>query len=281
MEQEEDPLLRKEAAEAAVEIGISAVEATTVDTVNRRLEEVPPLPFDVTRQVRVFQPYIQYVEISLVGCDLERRKIRIPKSIMGLAGRKEIENRLKTTFDLIEKESGLTAESLKGELDQLRNHFTRSLPKPWGRVLLRARRPDFDKRIEDLRDKLAKHQDQVRKKLEKYLEKSLKQVVQYFAPIAQKKPPEALAGQLLSSKPTKAQVEAWLSQELSSVFPKVDQLSNKMSLDVLLRDVTYETLCESGFAQALRDAFPHVEWDRPFKEFTAAGERTPEACLFE
>ena len=49
-----------------------------------------------------------------------------------------------------------------------------------------------------------------------------------------------------------------------------------MSLEVQFRDVTYETLCEKRFAEALREAFPHINWDKPFEEFKAAAERTEE-----
>jgi hypothetical protein len=48
------------------------------------LAQVPPIPFDVARQVRVFEPYIQYVEINLKGCHIERRTVELPKSIQGL-----------------------------------------------------------------------------------------------------------------------------------------------------------------------------------------------------
>ncbi len=46
-----------------------------------------------------------------------------------------------------------------------------------------------------------------------------------------------------------------------------------MSLDVQFRDVTYETLKQEGFAEKLRQAYPMVDWDKPFTEFNAAEER--------
>jgi hypothetical protein len=46
-----------------------------------------------------------------------------------------------------------------------------------------------------------------------------------------------------------------------------------MTLDVQFRDVTYETLQEDGFAEHLREAYPQVDWDKPFTEFDAAGAR--------
>ena len=40
-----------------------------------------------------------------------------------------------------------------------------------------------------------------------------------------------------------------------------------------LKDVTYETLNEKGFADALRKAYPNVQWDKPFNAFDAPRQR--------
>ena len=45
-----------------------------------------------------------------------------------------------------------------------------------------------------------------------------------------------------------------------------------MRLEVRFKDVTYETLKREDFLQSVKDAFPHVDWDRPYDEFKAAGE---------
>ena len=131
-----------------------------------------PVPFDIARQVRVFEPYIQYVEINLRGCYIQRHKVPIPKSIQGLGESKEIENRLRTTFDLIEKNSNISSKSLDKELKLIRDNFTRSLGKPWGRVLLKGARSKFDERIVEFRKKIVEHKKNVEKELAEHLEKS-------------------------------------------------------------------------------------------------------------
>lgn len=53
-------------------------------------------------------------------------------------------------------------------------------------------------------------------------------------------------------------------------------------LECTFRDVTYETLNEEGFREALRNAFLYVEWDKPFAEFETAkteGSPTSESSL--
>ena len=43
-------------------------------------------------------------------------------------------------------------------------------------------------------------------------------------------------------------------------------------LDAQFKDVTWETLNDPDFGDALRKAFPDVDWDKPFHDYKAAGE---------
>lgn len=62
-------------------------------------------------------------------------------------------------------------------------------------------------------------------------------------------------------------VREWVDTELDREFPKPEQLLSGMALDVEFRDVTYQTLNEPGFAEVVKEAYPHVDLDKPFDEF--------------
>lgn len=265
--------LRREICEADVEIGRTELTPTTLETTDAALQLAPPIAFDVARQVRVFEPYIQYVEISLTGCAIQRHRIEIPKAIQRMDTEAEINARLRTTFELIEKNSAVSSKKLEEELKQLRDNFTRPLGKPWGRVLLRSTRPLFDERVERFREQLAEHKKAVVKSLAESLKRSRDQLVEYFLPLVKRSPPDVLLGQITTPKPNREQISSWLTFELGKVFPKPDDLVTEMKLDVQFRDVTYETLNEDGFAEKLREAYPQVNWDKPFDEFDAAKAR--------
>jgi hypothetical protein len=263
----------QETAQARIEIGHEEVSHRRFEQTQKALAQAPPIAFDVARQVRVFEPYIQYVEINLHGCAIQRHRIEVPKSFQGIAPNADMTSRLRTTFDLIEKSSDVSSKALEEELNTIRESFTRSLGKPFGRVLLRSARPLFDKRIEEFREQLADHKESVKKSLAKHLEHSRKQLVEYFLPLVERTPPDVLLGQITTPKPTKEQIGAWLDDEISSVFPKPSDLITDMTLDVQFRDVTYETLKEGGFSEKLWEAYPRVDWDKPFTEFNAARAR--------
>src|SRR5438132_12250329 len=96
-----------------LDVGSDLVTDGQFSKVNTSLEDAPPMRFDLVRQVRVFEPYLQYVELSLTGAAIQRHRLAIPPSIQKLGGSKELENRLRTTFELIEKGSKLSSKPLE------------------------------------------------------------------------------------------------------------------------------------------------------------------------
>lgn len=255
----------------AVEVPSARVADEAFAEVGRRLQEAPPVGFDIARQVRVFNAYLQYVELKLTGAAIQRHRLAIPASIQKIGGSKEIEGRLRTTFELIEKGGTLSSKSLEDTINEIRKNFTPSLGKDHGRVVLKAAKSHLEARIEKFRDELKAHQEKVEKELQSQLDESRKQIVDYFAPLVVASPPDAMRGQFLKFEEAEARV--WLNRELDRVFPKAEALIQKMQLDVRYKDVTFETLNHKDFLEAVKEAFSGIDWDKAYNEFRAAGEK--------
>ena len=78
---------------------------------------------------------------------------------------------------MIETSSDVSSKRLEDDLDAIRDDLTKALGKPWGRVLLRAKRPLFDKRIDEFKEKLEKHKKSVKERLANILEHSRQQLI--------------------------------------------------------------------------------------------------------
>ena len=256
-----------------VEIGVEPVRNSEVSETEKSLGIAPPLKFDIARQVRVFQPYIQYVELHLQGCSIQRRVVNIPTAIVNRRVSEELAKRLKTQFDLIAVNSELSDEHLQIELKHIRDKYIKNLGKPWGSVMLRGNRDEFDKEVEELRKKVQKHQAKVTQNLQKEIDRSRDQVVDALWQQVVNDPPDELRCQILSPKPDKKTAKDWLKRELARCFPTAEKILTQMKLECQFHDVTYETLNEKGFGEALRKAYPLINWDKPFDEFQAAREK--------
>jgi hypothetical protein len=256
----------------AIEIGSTPVDDIHFNQVDNILKEVPPVRFDLARQVRVFEPYLQYVELSLSGAAIQRHRLAIPPNIQKLGAAKDLEGRLRTTFDLIEKSGRLSSKPLEDALNEIRKNFTPSLGKEHGRVVLKAAKSHLTERLEEFREKLEAHQTMVKADLQKHLDDSRKQIIDYYLPRVMETPPDALLGQLLSARPSEKEAREWLKSELERVFPNAESIIQKMMLEVRYKDVTFETLNRDDFLELVKKAFPNVDWEKAYNEFKAAGE---------
>ncbi len=269
------PEEKEHISQLPIEKGSIPLDKKQFEMVEKNLKEAPPVKFDLARQVRVFEPYLQYVELSLSGAAIQHHRLAIPPNIQKLGGSKDIEGRLRTTFDLIEKGGKLSSKTLDDALNEIRKNFTPSLGKDHARVVLKAAKPHLKKRLEGFRKKLDAHQEIVKKDLQKNLDDSRKQIVDYYLPRVIATPPDALLGQLLSEEPSKKEARAWLESELDRVFPKAESLIDKMIMEERYKDVTFETLNRDDFLVLVKKAFPNVDWDKAYNEFKAAGEGSP------
>jgi hypothetical protein len=229
---------RKHIREQAVEVPSTKVIDEEFAAVGKRLEEAPPVQFDIARQVRVFNAYIQYVELKLSGAAIQRHRIAIPPSIQKLGGSKDLEGRLKTTFDLIEKEALIEgprrhAERNSEEFHEIAGQGSRAGCAEGGKAAPR-------RTAVKIRDELKVHQEKVEKELQGQLDESRKQIVDYFVPHVVASPPDAMRGQFLKFEEAEARV--WLDGELDRVFPKADTLIQKMQLDVRYKNATRRSL---------------------------------------
>ena len=260
------------------------IEALTVDVVSApitpeklaevtsSLETAPPVRFDLARQVRVFEPYLQYVELSLTGAAIQRHRMAIPEKIQNLGGSEELENRLRTTFELIEKGSKLSSKPLEDALNEIRKNFTPSLGKDHGRVVLKAAKPHLVDRLTAFRLKLEAHQKAVEGELQKHLDTSREQIVAYYLQRVIEAKPDAVRGQSLNGEVSEAAAEGWLHGELDRVFPSAESLIHEMKLEERYKDVTFETLNREDFLDSVKAAFPDVDWQKAYSEFKAAGQ---------
>ena len=256
--------------ELVTEIQPEKLNIQQLKEIQENLRSAPPIKFDIARQVRVFQPHFQYVELSLTGAAIQRHKLNIPKSIQRIGMNKELEGRLKTTFDLIDKNSKISSKDLDDELRNIRENLTRSLGKKHGRIIRVATLSTLKERLANLQKKIETHQKDIKKSLEETLKNSQKMIVNYYLPLVLENPPDELFG--IFGVPTEQDINKWLKSAIESTFPTADSLIKKIQLEVNYKDVTFDTLNGEDFLKSIKEAYPEVDWDKAYKEFRAAGE---------
>jgi hypothetical protein len=138
--------------------------------------------------------------------------------------------------------------------------------------VLKAQKEHLKARLATFRIKLVSHQAAVASELQKHLDESRRQIVDYYLPRVIESPPDSLIGQLLTGEVSEDDARKWLYAKLDRVFPSAKSLINEMKLEERYKDVTFETLNRDDFLESVKTAFPSVDWDKAYDEYRAAAE---------
>ncbi len=252
------------------EIPNNPLNEQEIKSISSSIKNNPLVKFDVTRQVRVYSSYLQYVELSMTGAAIQRQKISMPKSLQALGtANTELEGRFKTSFDLLAKDNALSSKNLEKDLKDIRDKFTSSLGKDRGRVLLVRNKELFLKKIDELDKKLTDHGKAVQENLQQSIDDSKKAIVDIYVPILKANDLEDMEREL-GANPSDEIIRVWIEDQLNDVFPCADELINKMELRYDFKDLTYETLNKKEFIENVKKAFKYENWDKAYQESIAA-----------
>ena len=251
-----------------VEIESKEVQDSEIQEVKENLKKNPPAVFDLSRQVRVFSTYLQYVEISFTGVRIQRRRIPIPQGLFTENATEELNDKLRTTFDLIKKNDEFSMNHLVKKLNDTKKKFTCFLDKK-SRVILKEKKLEFDNEISEIEKKLTDYKKDIVQKLDEELDESKKQILEHCVPILQKKPSMKLT-YCMPNQYGEEEIKKWFEREVFKVFPKADELCEKMKLDVVYKDITFETLNDEVFISKIKKGFPYHNWDKLYDDYLAA-----------
>lgn len=266
-----DPTGNVEISISNAEIGNSNVSNNKLDAVKKDLETNPPQRFDIVRKVRVFNSYLEYVDISLKNCEIQRHTILLPQELFGLTQDDTMKERLRSTVKLIGEKSELSGKILTDRKNEILKKYTRQLGKPFGVVMLRANKDKFEEDIESLRKELSEHQKKIKDKLQEEIDDTRGKLIDMLTQVIMEHPPDDLKCQIPPlQKVTEDQCRRYLKNKLQRIITSPDELIKEMKLEVLFKGITYETLHDEKFIEAVKNAFPIYNWDAPFHEFDAA-----------
>lgn len=230
----------------------------------------PPQSFDVSRQVTVFNSRLEFVELELTGAQIERQVFKFPDEIKKLfTDNLDAQKRLSASYKMIGENSKVSSKELTQQLEKIRSVFLKSVGK-LGRVILRAQKQNFEKKLAELKQKIEDYQHSLHKHLTKELEQSKNELVSAVLDRVYNNPPDALKFNVETPKVTKQQAKQYLNELFDRYMPLPEKLMGAIQLKCIYKGVTYETLKDPDFVAQVQKQFPHVDWQTPLEEYTAA-----------
>jgi hypothetical protein len=229
------------------------------------LSNDPPLKFDVTQKIRVFNTLFEFVELELNGMSLGKKKVNIPSELLGLAGDQEDRELLNSTCNLIDATSALSGQDLMKARQKIDDDYLTSLPG-YGKVILRSHKEEFLKRIDDFKTRIEAHKQKVEETLAAEIEAKRLRLFEGLKAAILANPPKNWV-KACPQNQRDAVVMERLDEELRKAFGKVETIVGAMEVKVLFKGVTYEMLSEPKFLSVASDKLPSLE--KLHREFSA------------
>ena len=194
------------AADGEMEVGVTGVEPGRVAQMEEDLKANPPIPFDLTRKLRVFMTEVQYIELRVLNADFGSHKIKLPKGFQKLDDeslRRDIDSSLKIPIDL-EKQLDVSINSYRGHetlkvneaaIKRERDGIERTFFHDWkgrGKVILRKDKEQFTNEKDRLVEIITEYHKSLKTKFEDSKIIFRQRLVSEFLGVWQKSPPEHL-----------------------------------------------------------------------------------------
>lgn len=257
--------------EQGPEIGEREVSSVKIEELHQILTDNPPQKFDIARKVQVFSTAIEFVELKLNGCEIQRHTVSIPTKLLVGEVDTATKRQLKAGFKIVEEGSSLSGDSIRNEVNEIRKNYTKSIPK-YGNVLLKTKKKQFNEAIEGLQKSIEDFQKKVESELENEIKKSQNRLVDMLIPAVKENPPKDLKGQIQGERPTEDQAKKYIELKLEKIFPNAKDIMKTMSVDCVIKAVTYETISNEDFQSQIKEAYPLVDWDEMLEKYSAARE---------
>jgi hypothetical protein len=212
-----------------------------------------PPRLDLSKVLRVYKGKLQFVEVSLTGCNLERHRVSIPQDLLKLSKRAK-DNRLQASYELFPPtcKTLQRARRLQEELDALRKFYTIPL-KGYGVVLLLKDRQEFDEQFHKLEVQVEEVKASLKLEIEQIVEETVTRICRLLYANVKRYPPDNLALFLRKDEGDREKLGEYILGKLRQAVGNPQSYVTDMELRCIYKDVTLEMLEKDEFKKAVNE----------------------------
>lgn len=256
-------------------LGMELLNNDKLASVKKDLEINPPKNFDLSRAVNVYNAKIQFVELKVVGCRLSSHRALLPQHLLHvIKNNPKLSATIANSIQLLKDDDVLVTKGVLSEkkILELRDSISKKYLKPIkgiGLVIERSQKNEFGKEVAKLKDNVDNFSKVVEKELaERYRETAEKLAKELKDDLVRDPPPKWERRLRL---PISADQVYWLTfDDLINAFGDPSKRIEKMNVETIFKDVTYEMLNDPAFREDVAGYFPELQ---PLEEYSAARER--------
>ena len=232
------------------EINIRPVSEEKVREVEKDLREHPPRNFDKEKILEVYQGYIGFVEIHVIGATLsESTTLAIPKELTELGLGEELRNNLseKMRIDLSDRVD-LGASDVNKQVDAFRMIFTKQMGKPLGRIYKKSDWKIMQDKWKEIDSLVEAANAKIRQNLDKTVVKIIQEAAEEWALAL-----EEISITSLQPKYRVDDIKFMLNKQWIN-----KKRATEVKIELFTKDLTWETLRDPDVKKKIMEAYPEL-----------------------
>ena len=246
-------------------IGTTVLNKDSVAAIADDLQKNPPQKFDLARKLRVFNSYLEFVELEIKGTQIQKKTVKLPNYIFGVTD-KVTRERLEASFRILPPDGDNPSGGLDLRRAALTKKYLKVIPN-FGTVILRTQKRAFEADLETLKKEVETFRQKVSDWLQQQMDTNRKQLFESSFERLRQNPPKEWYS--LGEKPDDELIRMRLETDLEHAMGSAKELVGEISAHCLFKGVTHEMLNDPQFIKLLEKKIPELD-KRFFEEFEAA-----------
>lgn len=242
-----------------IEVGEKVITEVVFNFIKKDIETRPPIKPDLFRQMNVINSVFQLVETHLTGARVQAKTFTLTPQDLGIKN-KEVANRIRASYKIIEHEDILELSELEGMHNNIKEQYFVSIPK-YGKLIMYESVKDFNSAILELRKEIKFKQKTLVDVVNNKLKRSKELLIPLIADNLQALPVDELRKVVFPLKFDKSGILEFVTQKLERKFPKAEQILSDIELTVRITNVSSQLMEEDDFRKKVEKAF-----GKPFNE---------------
>ncbi len=235
-------------------LGLDKAQRMHIEAAAKELAANPPQRFDIARSVRVFNANFEFVELSITGLAMDRKRIKIPSDLLGLGSKDDsIQHALRMTLGLVDRKHCAAIKRLHRIRNWISRRFLTQLPG-YGNIVSTIDKPMLILAVERLEKLAVRLHRQVLSDLQRELEQKHTAMMEMLLPLIQRSRPQRWRHWSFDPKDD----ERRLAVELGRIFGAAEHLMSKLEVRLVFKGATYETLIDPAFIALVQKRLPEL-----------------------
>lgn len=237
-----------------LEIGKNEVKKEEIKSIQKDLEDNPPIKPDLARKMWVTTSTFQFVDMQLCGARLQNNSFSLSGKDLGIKNN-AVAKRVSARYKLFDDKQILEIKKkfdLESKLNKIREHYLIKLPK-YGSILYYKKKKDFLATIGSFKSELEQSITEIQASIDGMLIESRKKISPWIKQNLKRLNKKELSEIIYPF--SLAHIDDFIESYLNMKLTRTEDIISKISFTLKITNVSDQLISDDNFRKRIEEAF--------------------------